>query len=166
MDARPARETPSSKRTTGGGYAFNACGGRQEARMKMLLAAALLSAASFAAFAAEPNIKTEAPGTPSIDAESTASAADVGQARRAYRAACERYENHAFCDCLTAGMAQSLSPSDARLATRTIRERITAQGDTGDASDTDPQFDQGNAMGRIEQAESHYTDVCSQYRGH
>lgn len=135
--------------------------------MKMLLAAALLSAASFAAFAAEPGAqKTEAPAATAVDAQSIANAQEVGQARRGYRASCQRYENGSFCDCLTAGMAQALAPADLRLASRTIRERITAQGDAATSSDADPAINQGDAMSRIQQAEGHYTDVCSQYRGH
>jgi|CXWL01.1.fsa_nt_gi hypothetical protein len=35
------------------------------------------------------------------DARSLASDADVGQARRAYRAACERGEAVAFCECVS-----------------------------------------------------------------
>ena len=132
--------------------------------MKILIAAALLTAASFAAFAAEP--QTADPAATAVDAQSVASADEVGVARRAYRAACERYENGPFCDCMAAGMAQAVSPADLRLAARTIRERITAQGDAASASNTDPAIDQGaGAMSRIEQAEGHYTDVCSQYRG-
>lgn len=134
--------------------------------MKMLLAAALLSAASFAAFAAEPSVKTTDPAATAVDAQTVASTEEVGVARRGYRASCQRYENVSFCDCMAAGMAQALAPADLRLASRTIRERITAQGDAPGGSDADPAINQGDAMSRIQQAEGHYTDVCSQYRGH
>jgi hypothetical protein len=135
--------------------------------MKVLLAAALFSAASFAAFAAEP--KPDVPavavtGETVADARVVASDAEVGQARRAYRAQCGRYESAAFCECVTAGVAQALSPSDVRLAARTIRERITAQGDAAASAETDPPINQGDAMSRIEQTEGHYADACAQFR--
>lgn len=99
------------------------------------------------------------------DARSLASDAEVGQARRAYRAACERYENHGFCECVTAGVAQALVPSELRLATRTIGERITAQGDAaggGQSSDAVPEG--ASTQTRIETIEGHYTDACASLR--
>ena len=133
--------------------------------MKMLLAAALFSAASFAAFAAEPKMDLpKAADTTSVDARTVASDEEVGQARRAYRAQCGRFESAAFCDCVTAGVAQALAPSDVRLAARTIRERLTAQGDAAPTAATDPAIGEGDAMSRIEQAEGHYADACSSFR--
>ena len=136
--------------------------------MKFLYAAAFLSVASLAAFAAEPlkpeATAVEATSETGADARIVASDAEVGQARRAYRAQCNRYESPGFCDCVTAGVAQALSPADVRLAARTIRERITAQGDAADASKADPAIDQGDAMSRIEQAEGHYADACASFR--
>ena len=50
----------------------------------------------------------------------------------------------------------------------TIRERITAQGDTAASTASDPpigqSIDRGDAMTRIEQAEGHYADSCAQFR--
>ncbi len=135
--------------------------------MKLLLAAALLSAASFAAFAAEPKAPVTPQGENAADARSVASDQEVGQARRYYRSQCNRYESAPFCDCVTAGVAQALAPGDLRLAGRTIRERITAQGDAANSSNADPPIadgDQAGAMARIEQAEGHYVDACSSFR--
>jgi len=134
--------------------------------MKILIAAALLSAASFAAFAAEPSALKPAAtvADSSVDAHVVASDNEVGQARRAYRGQCNRYESASFCECLTAGVAQALAPVDVRLAARTIRERINAQGDASAPANSDPAIGEGNAMSRIEQAEGHYAVACAQYR--
>jgi hypothetical protein len=51
------------------------------------------------------------------DARSTASDAEVRDARRAYRAACQTRHNDAYCECMTGGMAQALPPSDLAVAT-------------------------------------------------
>lgn len=97
------------------------------------------------------------------DARSLASDHAVGEARRYYRAQCNQYESAGFCDCVTAGVAQALMPDEVRLAGRTIRERITAQGDTGAASDSDATAAMSSAE-RIEQVEGHYADACASYR--
>lgn len=157
--------------------------------MKILMAAALLAAASFttlavasgtdpvagkptgeatanaAAVVADALVPTGAPTETSNDARTVASDAEVGVARRAYRAQCSRYESASFCECVTAGVAQALSPADVRVAARTIRDRITAQGDAVAASSSDPALTGSDQMTRIEQAESHYVDACSQFRG-
>jgi hypothetical protein len=41
----------------------------------------------------------------------------VRVARRAYRAACERHNSVDYCECMTGGMAQALSPSELAVAT-------------------------------------------------
>lgn len=97
------------------------------------------------------------------DARSLASDQSVGEARRYYRAQCNQYESAAFCDCVTAGVAQILMPEEVRIAGRTIRERITAQGDTGYSERTDATPAMSSA-GRIEQVEGHYADACASYR--
>jgi hypothetical protein len=72
------------------------------------------------------------------DARSTASDAEVRDARRAYRAACQTQHNHAYCECMTGGMAQVLPPSDLAIATAAFtgqslqasqeaRERVSAR---------------------------------------
>ena len=134
--------------------------------MKILIAAALFSAASFAAFATEPSESKLAitVADTSADARVVGSDNEVGQARRAYRGQCNRFESAGFCDCVTAGVAQALAPADVRLAARTIRERITARSVAPAAASTDPTIGQGDAMSRIQQAEGHYADACVEYR--
>jgi hypothetical protein len=99
------------------------------------------------------------------DARTMASDREVGEARRAYRASCERYESHGFCECVTAGVAQALHPSEVRIAARTIGDRITAQGDAAMSSQTDSTAGLESSAARIEQVESHYADACAQFRG-
>jgi hypothetical protein len=147
---------------------------------KLAIAAALLSAASLTSIALaqdkpKPDPMPEAvvseeqqpmlAAAATTDARSLASDAEVGQARRAYRAACERYENHGFCECVTAGVAQALLPAELRMATRGMRDRITAQGDAaggGQSSDAVPQG--ASSQTRIEIIEGHYADACASLR--
>lgn len=148
---------------------------------KLLAAAALLSAASITTIAlaqkpldqdgvydpsvvtqqtVEPHAPMIAPaGGPSVvpDARDLSSDQQVGEARRAYRAACSQHENAGFCDCVTAGVAQALMPVEVRMAARSFSERIPAQGDAY-ASDGD------SSAARIEQVEAQYADACSQFR--
>jgi len=81
--------------------------------MKTLIACAL-----FAAACALPAL-AEAGGTLSYsqDARTQGSDEQVRVERRAYRAQCERYQSVAYCECMTGGMAQSLSPRDLHTAT-------------------------------------------------
>ena len=51
------------------------------------------------------------------DARSTASDAEVRDARRAYRAACEQHQSTGYCECMTGGMAQALPPAELAVAT-------------------------------------------------
>ena len=98
------------------------------------------------------------------DAQSVASAADVGVTRRAYRAACNQHESAAFCECVTAGVAQVLVPSEMRIAARTIGERINAQGDASIVGESDTAPTGASSQERIETAESFYAAACAQYR--
>jgi hypothetical protein len=137
--------------------------------MKTAILAAVLFAAASAttfAFAQDAGLKPQEPAnvnasaTPappsaeSPDARQVASDADVGVARRNYRASCERYQSPGFCDCLTAGVAQALAPADVNVAARGIGTWINAQSNAGDAS---------NAS-HIERVQAHYADTCSQFR--
>ncbi len=161
--------------------------------MKTLFTAALMmAAASFGAIAAaqayeekKPDIaaaQTPAPnviivpplagavlpGGPTAipDGRAMASDAEVGSARRYYRAQCDAVESTGFCTCVSAGVAQALAPSEVRIAARTIRQRIGAQGDAisqAEMSDATPQAQ--NSVQRIEQIEGHYADACAQFRG-
>jgi hypothetical protein len=97
------------------------------------------------------------------DARSLASDQAVGEARRYYRAQCNQVESAGFCDCVTAGVAQALMPDEVRIAGRTIRERITAQGDIGSTERTDATAAMSSAE-RIEQVEGHYADACVSFR--
>jgi hypothetical protein len=54
------------------------------------------------------------------DARSTASDEEVRVARRAYRGACELRNSTGYCECMTGGMAQALSPSELAVATATF----------------------------------------------
>ena len=142
---------------------------------KAFAAAALLSAVSLTTIAIAqtkpvdpmPVIEEQqamvapATGSPTVipDARSLASDQQVGEARRAYRAACQQSENAGFCDCVTAGVAQSLMPDEVRLAARTFGERIPAEGDAY-------QSDQPamSSAARIEQVEAQYANACAQFR--
>lgn len=99
-----------------------------------------------------------------MDARSMASDRAVGEARRYYRSQCNRHESAAFCECVTAGVAQALMPEEVRIAANTIGDRITAQGDAGVASDSDASNAPMSSAARIEQVEGHYADACQQYR--
>lgn len=159
---------------------------------KMLAAAALLATASITTIAIaqttkpldqdgvyEPSIVTQqtmepsapmiapATGSPTVipDAQALASTQEVGQARRAYRAACQSEgENAGFCDCVTAGVAQALMPSEVRIAARSFGERIPAQGDSYAAASSDMPLDGSSSAERIAQVEAHYADACAQFR--
>jgi hypothetical protein len=133
---------------------------------KVLIAAALLSAASLTSIAIAQT-KPETTPEPAVaaaaetvipDARTLASDQEVGQARRAYRAACQRHENAGFCDCVTAGVAQALMPAEVRLAARTFGERLPAQGDAADAADAT------SSAARIAEVEGHYANACAQFR--
>jgi hypothetical protein len=166
-------------------YRRAALGRHKEVVMRRLLAAAaLLSAASITSIAIaqnkpvkpdgrEPSIVTQQitptpPSRSSPDARELASDAEVGEARRAYRAACARHETAGFCDCVTAGVAQTLMPVEVRMAARTFAERIPAQGDayagaTGDMTVAD-MTENASSAARIEHVEAHYANACARFR--
>ena len=143
-----------------------------------ILAAALFAAASAAtfAFAQDAGLKPMEPANPSAsvtpappsaespDARQVASDAEVGVARRAYRASCQRYQSFGFCDCLTAGVAQALAPAEVRIAARGIGSWINAQGDAAGGADSDSTAAGSNSMTRIDQVQSHYAETCAQFR--
>lgn len=138
---------------------------------KAFAAAALLSAVSLTTLAiaqtkpVDPMPVQEeialATGSPTVipDARSLASDQQVGEARRAYRAACSQEENAGFCDCVTAGVAQALMPDEVRLAARTFGERLPAEGDAYQ-SESPPM----SSAARIEQVEAQYANACAQFR--
>jgi hypothetical protein len=143
---------------------------------KVFAAAALAATVSIATLAfaqtkppgetyiVEPQLATRAMSPQSGDARSLASDADVADARRSYRAACNAHQSAGFCECVTAGVAQALMPAEVRIAARTIGERINAQGDAAYASDSDNSAGLESSAARIEQIEGHYAAACEQYR--
>ena len=106
------------------------------------------------------------PGGPTVIPDGRAMASDrqVADARRYYRAQCNQHESASFCECVTAGVAQALAPSEVRMAANTIGERINAQGDAYGAADSDATPNAVNSEMRIEQVEAHYADACAQFR--
>ncbi|MBS0386606.1 MAG: hypothetical protein JSS00_14785 [Proteobacteria bacterium] len=94
--------------------------------MKYFILAAVLIAAACAT-GTTPSSQAAAPGgqgssasssSPNYqDARSSASDEEVRVARRAYRGACERRNSTGYCECMTGGMAQALSPSELAIAT-------------------------------------------------
>lgn len=99
------------------------------------------------------------------DAQSLANPRDVAQARRAYRAQCQRGQTAAFCECVTAGVAQTLMPEEVRIAARGVRERFSAQGDAVSAEPVDATPNGMSSAARIQEVESQYANACSQFRG-
>src|SRR5512143_2607973 len=94
--------------------------------MKYLILNAVLFAAACAAgagasmqtAAAQGGQTSSSNSSPTYqDARSTASDEEVRVARRAYRGACERHNSTGYCECMTGGMAQALSPSELQVAT-------------------------------------------------
>jgi hypothetical protein len=108
--------------------------------MKYLLLAAVFAFAAACA-SADPAAQSDAGAsagqsaqgqTPNYeDARSTASDAEVRDARRAYRAACQTRHNDAYCECMTGGMAQALPPSDLAVATAAFTgQNVSASQET------------------------------------
>ncbi len=112
----------------------------------------------------EQQLATRAMSPQSEDARSLASDADVADARRSYRAACDAYQSTGYCECVTAGVAQALMPQEVRIAARTIGERINAEGDAAIASESDNSAGLESSAERIEVVEGHYAAACAQYR--
>jgi hypothetical protein len=110
--------------------------------MKYWIVAALLAAACASAEPAPgaPGGSASAPAASTdyaTDARSTATDAEVRDARRAYRAACQQSESDGYCECMTGGMAQALPPSELNVATaaftgaavqasQEVRDRVAA----------------------------------------
>ena len=124
--------------------------------MKYLILAAVLVAA---ACATDPGQSSQAAAAPDgqgattassptyQDARSTASDEDVRVARRAYRGACERRNSTGYCECMTGGMAQALSPSELAVATAAFTgAQVSASAETRAHVDaTSTQVDHGCA---------------------
>lgn len=107
------------------------------------------------------------PGGPTVvpDGRAIASDAQVASARRYYRAQCNTVDEAGFCECVTAGVAQALSPDEVRIAARTVGDRLTAQGDADVSSDmSDATLNAMSSAERIAQVEGHYANACAQLR--
>jgi hypothetical protein len=96
--------------------------------MKYLVLAAVLIGAAWVG--SEPMAR--AVGAPNYeDARSHATDAEIRVARRAYRAACQQHNSTGYCECMTGGMAQALSPSELAVATAAFTgARVTASSAT------------------------------------
>lgn len=114
-------------------------------------------AAAFAAACASPESAptaaaqaSEAPAPDyATDARSTASDEAVRDARRAYRSACQQNNNDEYCECMTGGMAQALTPTDLSVATADF---------SGQSSATPEQ------RARVEQTRAQVDEGCAQFR--
>ncbi len=88
--------------------------------MKLIHALALSAGIAGAAlFAGPTQAATQTNQTTSLrdlgaDAKTYYSDADVGVARRAFRAQCATTEDAGVCDCLAAGYSQSLTPAGSK----------------------------------------------------
>ena len=103
--------------------------------MKYLIFAALLAISACASAetqaGAQPTQTTaSSQSAPNYDdARSNASDAEVRDARRAYRAACQQSRSDGYCECMTGGMAQALSPADLTIATAEFSGRAIQASD-------------------------------------
>lgn len=92
--------------------------------MRLWILTALLVAACASADPAAPVASQQQAAAPSsgyaTDARSTASDEEVRDARRAYRAACQRTQSEGYCECMTGGMAQALPPNELAVATAAL----------------------------------------------
>jgi hypothetical protein len=89
---------------------------------------AVLLAAACASAGPTPQASSAAAQAPTAsptyeDARSNASDAEIRDARRAYRAACQQTQSDGFCECMTGGMAQALAPADLAIATAALEGR-------------------------------------------
>lgn len=112
--------------------------------------AALAACVSPAPSDAQSNSGSSAAPPSYSDARSGASDADIRDARRAYRSACQQRSSGDYCECMTASMAQILAPADLRIATAAL-----AGGSVGGSAE---------ARARIEAARSQSDAACASYR--
>lgn len=89
--------------------------------MKPFIAFAFVLIATTSAFAQN----SQGGLTYSQDARTQASEEDVRAARRAYRAECQLHQSIGYCECMTGGMAQALTPADLRTATALLAHDLS-----------------------------------------
>jgi hypothetical protein len=120
--------------------------------MRFWIVAALFAAACAGAQpAAEPQSAAASSAPPSYeDARSTATDEEVRDARRAYRAACQRTQSEGYCECMTGGMAQALPPAELAVATAALA------GQSVEAS--------SQVRARVEATRAQVDRGCAQFR--
>jgi hypothetical protein len=119
-------------------------------KLWITLVAAALFAVGCASAATAPQ-QSSGRGEPSYaDARSSASDAEVRDARRAYRSACQQNQSDGYCECMTGGMAQALAPADLAIATAALSGQDIA---------APPE-----ARARVEAARTEVDRGCAQFR--
>jgi hypothetical protein len=123
--------------------------------MKLIHALALSAGLAGAALFASPTLAdTTTNQTASLrnlgaDAKTFYSEADVGVARRAFRAKCATTEDAGVCDCLASGYSQSLTPPKALMKSKAMNAFTTPEA-------------QEAARAHVEEAAAQYEPLCHQ----
>jgi hypothetical protein len=123
--------------------------------MRLWILAAVIAAACASAPPSSQGEATEARQTAptaayAADARSTATDEEVRDARRAYRAACQRSHSDGYCECMTGGMAQALPPVELGVATAAF---------TGQEVQASPEV-----RARVEATRAQVDAGCAQFR--
>lgn len=131
--------------------------------MKFFHILALSAGLAGAALFADPTKAATTNQTASLselgaDAQSYYSEAEVGSARRAFRAQCSLKQDAGVCDCLAAAYAQALTPPELKLAAAIVAGR---QGQGAARSFSTPEAEAA-ARTHIEAAAARYEPVCRQ----
>jgi hypothetical protein len=118
------------------------------------------------AIAQAPDPQSHPPGYVA-DSQSTYPANEVAAARQTYRAACQRHQSAAFCECLAAAVAQAMPPRLVMQASNGIGDRIAALGTASSVPiyRADARAGADDPEGRIVEVEGHYANACQQHRG-
>jgi hypothetical protein len=120
--------------------------------MRWIIALVFVAACAASQPAEQTSSSAGQPSEPSYeDARSTATDAEVRDARRAYRSACQMRHSDAYCECMTGGMAQVLPPADLAIATAAFT------GQTVQASQ--------EARDRVAARRTDVDRGCAQFRG-
>lgn len=90
------------------------------------------------------------------DARTHASDDAIRVSRRAYRAECQKHQSDEYCECMTGGMAQSLTPADLDTATALLAHQLADAPSPGDLSA--PSVAAANA------ASAQFEPLCRPYR--
>lgn len=134
--------------------------------MKLIHALALSAGLAGAALFASPTLAdTSTNQTTSLrdlgaDAKTYYSDADVGVARRAFRAQCSATEDAGVCDCLAAGYSQSLTPPEVNLATAMLAPKALMKSKAMNSFST-PEAQEA-ARTHVEEAKAQYEPLCHQ----